>query len=418
MFQVVKCARVVARASRASSLLMAFALTGCGTLSVIQLDKNDAGAVEFAHTGDLKAEVDSLAQPLIESGQTPGVMVGVLTADGTAHFYGYGMADKDSKTLPDADTLFAIGSLSKGFLGDITAFLVDEGALSWDDTLEKLLPPGTPLSADARTITVLQLATHTSGLPRQPMNPQTLAYFIQYEFTGRNFYRQFDTAYVLDYLADFKRPVSTEPEYSNIGYGLLGYIIEQRTGRSLDSLLQEKIAGPLGLVSTGYEPETLPGFAQRARGYVGDHPLFMRRGTPAPDFQFTELMKGSAAVYSDARDLLAYAAAHLRDDGSHYHEVLAGNLQVRARGKEGNTGIAWFEDQVDGERINYQEGLVAGYQSYIGLDLAHHTAVVVLQNSFNFTFAIGHRLLIRMAKAQELNASRDSAPTSAIGASG
>src|SRR6185503_9900192 len=113
---------------------------------------------------DLKAEVDSLALPVIAEGQTPGLIVGVLTADGRMRFFGYGVANDARRVAPDGDTIFPVGSVSKGFVGAIAASLVEEGVLSWNDTLRELLPPEVKLSADARKITVLQLATHTSGL--------------------------------------------------------------------------------------------------------------------------------------------------------------------------------------------------------------------------------------------------------------
>lgn len=389
-------------------------LAGCTTASTLFADHDDKAAVRYATTGDLKTEVDSLAKPLIESGETPGIMVGVLTPDGQTHFYSYGVADKTTGAPPDPDTLYAVGSLSKGFLGDVTAMLVDQGELSWDDTLGELLPPDAPISADAKKITLLQLATHTSGLPREPDTFQTFRYFLQYQFTGVNFYRHFDADFTLHYLTDFEAPKKPEVRYSNIGYGLLGYAIEQHTGKSLDELLTELVTGPLGLTSTGYDPEVLGSHPDRARGYAGDEPQFIRRGQPTPDFQFPELMKGSAAVYSDARDLLKYAAANLSQDDSRLTRVLEDNLKPRVTDVYDQPAIAWFVDEVQGEEITYQEGLVAGYSSYVGLDRRHHVAVVVLENSFNWDFRVGLPLLIRMAKAREIIAARESQPPTTV----
>jgi len=174
---------------------------------------------------------------MVETGHTPGVIVGVLLPDGTMRFFGYGVADQISGHEPDADTLFAIGSMSKAFLAAIAAKVVDEGVLSWDDTLDTLLPPDTPLSPDARKITLLQLATHTSGLPRQPITPQTLRYFVEYLFDGESFYRHFDIAYARDYLAEFSTDEQGQLRYSNIGYGILGWILQLKTGKSVDDLL-------------------------------------------------------------------------------------------------------------------------------------------------------------------------------------
>jgi CubicO group peptidase (beta-lactamase class C family) len=291
--------------------LALLALSACGTLSRLQVDNSDQQALRLARSGDLRAEVDALAQPLIDSRRTPGVVVGVLGADGQKHFFGYGVTDRLTGRQPDGSTLFAVGSLSKGFVGDIAALLVQDGTLSWSDTLEQLLPAGSALSDDAKRITLLQLATHTSGLPRQPMTPQTLRYFIEYLFTGNSFYRHFDRRYLLDYLADFERPEHLEPQYSNIGYGLLSHVLELHSGEKIDELLQARVAVPLGLSNTDYLAQHLPGYRQRARGHAGDQPKFIRRGQPVPDWQFTDILHGTAALYSNADDLLSYAAAHL-----------------------------------------------------------------------------------------------------------
>ncbi|MES2018977.1 MAG: serine hydrolase [Pseudomonadota bacterium] len=376
-------------------------LSACGTLSRMELDADDTEAARYAHSGDLKAEVDKLAQPLIDSKETTGMIVGVLQADGSEQFFGYGVTDQGGHR-PDGNTLFAIGSLSKGFLSATTAVLVQEGKLHWDDTLEQLLPAHVQLSRDARKITLLQLVTHTSGLPRQPFTPQTLRYFVEYLFTGNSFYRHFDRDYLLNYMASFKHEGAIKPQYSNIGYGLLGYILETHSGKTMDTLVHEKMLTPLHLDSTGYAPKQMAGYAERARGHAGDQPKFIRRGQPVPDWQFTDIMSGSAALYSNASDLLGYARAHLYPSGDAVLDgALRETLKVRYEQPVEAAASAWIVDQIDGRKITYQIGLVAGYTAYLGMDVANKTTVVVLQNNFNWTNRIGHRLLLRMARATD-----------------
>jgi CubicO group peptidase (beta-lactamase class C family) len=372
-------------------------LAGCATLTEMELDNSPAEHARYAGSHNLQAEVDSLARPLVEQGETPGIVVGVLLPDGSTAYFGYGTIMQGKHVKPDGDTIFPIGSLSKGFLGAMATSLVEEGVLSWDDTLGKLLPADTPLSPDAKKITLLQLATHTSGLPRQPITFQTFRYFVQFLFTGENFYRHFDRKYVFDYLSDFTTPKQVEPRYSNIGYGLLGHVIELRTGQPLNALMEKMLAQPLALKNTGYAPELLPGYVTRALGHAGDQPKFLERGTLVPDWEFTNLMKGSAGVYSSARDLLTFAAAHLDGHKTKLSTALADTMEVRfARAKDA-PAVAWVVDDIDGQRITYQVGLVAGYTSYLGVDVEHRTAVVVLQNSFNWKGKIGHKLLTRLA---------------------
>ncbi|MEI7429615.1 MAG: serine hydrolase domain-containing protein [Betaproteobacteria bacterium] len=365
-------------------------------MSSIEIDASDVQPKAYSLSENLQAEVDSLAQPLISQGHTPGMVVGVLLPDGSTQFFGYGTIDSSAANTPDADTLFAIGSLSKGFLGAITELLVNEGVLSWDDTLQDLLPPGTPLSPDARKITLLQLATHMSGLPRQVFNSTTLQQFVGYLFTGESFYRQFDHPFVLGYLADFETAPVELPKYSNLGFGLIGHILELRTGLSVDELLARKLVAPLGLKCTGYAPEKLPCALLRAHGHAGDQPKFIRRGTAVPDWQFTRFMRGSAGGHSNARDLLNFAAAHLKGRETPFNAALNDALKIRFNRPNEAAAVAWIVDEIDGQRITYQIGLVAGYTSYIGMDAERKTAVVVLQNSFNWGNNIGHKLLLRL----------------------
>lgn len=375
---------------------------GCGTLSSRDYASTGDEVARLARSGDVKAEADALAQPLIDSGHTPGIVVGVLLPDRTCRCFAYGVRDKTTGARPDGHTLFPIGSVSKGFVAVAAASLVQAGALSWSDTLAERLPAGTPLSPDARKITLVQLATHTAGLPRQPNTLGVFVRLIDYFFTGRNFYRQLDLPYLLDYLAAFDAPDPIHPNYSNIGYAYLAHVLEVRTGQPACMLVESTVIRPLGLQQTGYDPGRLPGWEARARGYAGDQPRCMRRGSPVPEWQNTEALRSSVALYSCAEDLLTFAGAHLHGTGDPARDAaLRDTLQPRADPPPFTPGLGWFLDNIDGQILAYQTGVMAGYACYLGMDLRHKTAVVVLQNSVNLIDHVGHKLLLRMACAAD-----------------
>ncbi|VTN12443.1 D-alanyl-D-alanine-carboxypeptidase/endopeptidaseAmpH precursor [Raoultella terrigena] len=152
------------------------------------------------------------------------------------------MTDAKNRYPITPDTLFALGSLSKGVTAEAITLLVNEGRLHWDDTLAMLLPPETRLSADAKNITLLQLVTHTSGLPRQPMNLLSLEHLLAYLSDGENFYHELDGDGALGYLSTFNAPLVREPEYSNLGYAILGYILKYQTGESVEALASRMIS--------------------------------------------------------------------------------------------------------------------------------------------------------------------------------
>jgi CubicO group peptidase (beta-lactamase class C family) len=379
----------------ALAALAAVMLSACGTLSTWNVGDIPSLPADPRPLGEV---VDDLASPLVTQGRTPGLIVGLRLPDGSTRFFGYGTTVQGADTPPGPDTLFAIGSLSKGFLGAITASVVQEGKLSWTDQLGGLLPPEYPLSPDGAAITVEQLATHTSGLPRQQPTLRTLSYFVGYLFTGENFYRHLDQDAVLGALADFTAPSFREPLYSNIGYGILGYVVERRSGQTLDALLAERITGPLGLSHTGYTPEALPDYDLRTRGYAGDQPKFIARGQPTPDWRMTSILRGSASLYSSARDLLTFADAYLRPNTTPLSLALTDTLRIRYQRPREAAAVAWIADEVNGVEIVYQVGLIAGYTSYLALDPVHGTAVVVLQNAFNWDYSLGHKLMLLLAE--------------------
>lgn len=344
----------------------------------------------------LRAGVDRLAQRVLAERETPGLIIGVATPDGRRHFFSYGSGEVDGDPL-GPDTLFPIGSLTKGYVGALLSVLVGEGLLRWDEPLAELLP-GFRLTPQAARITLQQLATHTAGLPRQPTDLRLLAALLRFTFAGSNFYARFDTEALARFLADFEPPTHVEPAYSNIGYALIGMAIESRTGRSLGALLRDKVLEPLHLEHTGFDPASIAGGQHRAQGHAGDQPLFMPRGRPVPDWRYPGAMQGCAALYSSAADLLQFAVAHLDANASALNGLLADNLRVRVPRAEDAPGIAWVTDQFDGIPIANQVGMAVGHTAYVGVHRDSCTAVVVLQTSFNWNFKIGHKLLLRLVR--------------------
>lgn len=371
-------------------------LSGCaGTLSQMNMPSSEVKQV--AQSGRALS-VDELVSEYMQSKQVTGMVVAVIRHNGPATFYCYGVTDAKNRYPITPDTLFALGSLSKGITAEVTTLLVNEGRLHWDDTLATLLPPGTPLSADAQKITLLQLVTHTSGLPRQPMNMLSLEHLVGYLSDGENFYQDLDSDGVLNYLSTFNAPLTHEPRYSNIGYAILGYVLKYQTGESIETLSAQKIFLPLGMKNASFDPQSLRAFPRRALGHAGDQPKLISRGALTPDWQFSNNMVGAASLYSDARDLIEYTRAHFSATQSAALNKAFNDVTVDyfPREKEA-ANIAWITDTYGQQKITYQVGYIGGYSSYIGFDKENQNAVVVLQNSFNWSNYIGHALLRHVA---------------------
>lgn len=372
-----------------------FLFSGCTTYdSTRMVDRSAAGK----RTGEfsLQAEVDELAEPLITSGESHSLAIGVLTADGTVHHFSYGPTNT---VMPAAETIFEIGSVTKPFVANLLAILVQEGQLRYEDTVREILPADVKVSESLSDVTLYELVTHTAGLPLHPQPVAKWAYFLDFAFTGRNPYRYITRPYLYRYLRTCKVPPKMERQYdySNFGYGLLGHLIEVKTGRPLPDLMTEKIFQPLHMRDTTFTltPE------QRGRlacGHAGDEPTFLRRHRPVADWDMGEIMRASGGLYSSTSDLLRFAGANLGMSGQALDAQLAATHAVQFDTPLQGITLAWAIERTAGGRASTisRIGVVAGYCAYLGMDTEKRVAVTVLGNNFNWTDKIGHKLLLRL----------------------
>ena len=174
--------------------------------------------------------------------------------------------------------------------------MVRRGEVSLTDPVAKFLPSGVKVpSRNGRQITLLDLATHTSGLPRS-LNMERIRDF-------SNPYSSIPITDVYDFLSshELKREIGAEWEYSNLGYGLLGHALARAAGvKSIDALVRHRITGPLKLKSTGYERG---GGAAMAKGHDPS-------GEAVPYWDFGEF-KGAGGLNSSVDDLLTFLEANV-----------------------------------------------------------------------------------------------------------
>ncbi|MER7751139.1 serine hydrolase domain-containing protein [Kitasatospora sp. NPDC097643] len=245
---------------------------------------------------EVPADLDHLLRPLFRAvGPGGGVAVAVIRGDERTVAC-RGQSDRSGERPVRADTRFELGSVTKTFTGLLLAEMVARGEVRYDDPIDRYLPadatPGYPYE---RPITLLHLATHTSGLPRLPVGLLPAA--APRWFTRP--YATFGPAHLLRALP--RTPVrgtpGTQVRYSNLGCGLLGLLLANAAGQRYDDLLAARVCGPLGLVDTSCGPGR-----EDAAGY--------RRGRRVPSFRLPAL-PGAAALRSTADDMLRYLQAHL-----------------------------------------------------------------------------------------------------------
>jgi D-alanyl-D-alanine-carboxypeptidase/D-alanyl-D-alanine-endopeptidase len=260
-------------------------------------------------------------------------------------------------------TLFEIGSISKVFTGIFIADAVTEGKLSLDDTMAQRLPVKFAQAATG-AVTLKQLATHTSCLPRLPDNFQDAA--------TADPYARYDDKKLFEYLADAKLTAlpPCAAEYSNLGFGILGVILEKTYGKPWATLIAEKITGPLGMPDT----VTVLSAAQQSRlaePWNGDQ--------PASSWTFKTLA-GAGALRSTLADLSKLADAFLAGSKGPLAKawpLLAGDLaDMPIVG--GKIGLALIHLKSAGEDAYLHDGATGGYQSFFQVRPASGRAVIVL----------------------------------------
>lgn len=318
------------------------------------------------------AELDELVQTLVKNGEAKGIVLGLLEPDGTRRVATAGDAGTGARPL-SAKTVFEIGSINKTFTNTVLADMVNRGEVALSDPVAKFLPAGVKVpSRNGRHITLLDLATHTSGLPRVPTG---------YKIPDRsNPYAHYEAKHLYDFLASYEleRDVGAEPAYSNLGAGLLGHALARAAGvETLGELIRQRISGPLKMNMTDYGRNGQLG-AWIAKGHS-------EKGEQVPYWDVA-VLSGAGGLNSTIADMLTYLEANVGAPKSPLEVAMRETHLPRRslRNKEFSVGLGWQQRTRGGQTIVHHGGGTAGFQSYLAFDPATGAGVVILGNSAGF----------------------------------
>jgi serine-type D-Ala-D-Ala carboxypeptidase/endopeptidase len=326
---------------------------------------------------------DEVLQALIDAhvaqGRAVGIVLGVLDADGTTRIFSAGTAGAGGRPLGER-SLFEIGSNTKVFTATILADMVRRGEVQLSDPLSLYLPPGVRAPTyGGREITLLDLATHTSGLPSEPDNmaPETPA----------DFYAGYTAAHLHAFLHQhrLRREPGAQFEYSNLGMGLLGHLLSRAAGADYETLVRQRLLEPLGMQNTGIRP----GEDARRRMTTG-HDI---RGV-VTRYIDTGILAGAGALSSDSHDMLRFLAAHVGEPTSDLEEAMRSMREPRAKRSEtGSVGLGWLIRAGTDSRIVWHNGATPGFQTFMGFDPDRSVGVVVLSNSAHSNTNLGFHII-------------------------
>lgn len=314
---------------------------------------------------DLAATVDAFCEPVVESEVVVGLVIGVI--DGEDRLVrGYGRLLAGADTPPEPTTLYEIGSISKVFTGLLLADAAERGLVALDDPVQMHLPEGVTLRPwGGHDILLWHLATHSSGLPRMPRDeaPDPNDPFAHYDVAGMHA--------AIDDARARRRPGSSY-EYSNLGVGILGYVMMRVNGcETFDEVLRERITGPLGMADTA----------------VGLGPELRRRFAPPHDADLAPshawnlaTMAGAGGIRSTVPDMLEFAALQLAPGDSPLAGAVALTQKKHHDGRGGIAlGLGWHFAR-DGTTLVHS-GQTGGYHAYMLVSPATRRAVCMLTNT-------------------------------------
>jgi CubicO group peptidase (beta-lactamase class C family) len=294
------------------------------------------------------------------------LVVGIIDAKGR-RVVAYGSLAKGDKRPLDGDTVFEIGSMTKVFTSLVLMDMVQKGEVAVTDPVAMHLPSGVKVpERNGRKITLEDLATQSSGLPRMPSN-----------FKPRdpsNPYADYSADLLYAFLSGYQltRDIGAQFEYSNLGVGLLGQALSLRAGTDYETMVRARVLEPLGMTRTGVtlSPE------MKARLAVG-HDTNL---DPVPNWDLGALA-GAGALRSSANDMLTFLAANLGYEKTPLAAAMAAQLSIRRPAGPGmEIAYNWFIQTKNGKSIIWHNGGTGGYRSYMGFDPQTRAGVVVLSN--------------------------------------
>lgn len=321
--------------------------------------------------------LDAMVNKALGVFRVPGVAVGVIIDGKIVVAKGYGLRDQNNALPVTENTLFAIGSCTKAFTTHVLGQLADEGKISCDDPVIKYLPEFR-LKDEYATyhITIRDLVTHQSGLPRHDL--------LWYNSDlSRN-----DLLHRLRYL-DASTDLRGKFQYNNLMYVVAALVIERVTGQTWEEAVQSRVFAPLGMSRSNFSVLD----SQKSDDF--SLPFREKNGSiQSIPFNNITIVGPAGSINSSVTDMLKWVGLQLSNGTFEGHQFLkketlqamhTPQVSLRTFPEEGSSflgyGLGWFTGMHEGRYYVFHGGGIDGFISSTGFLPKEKMGVVVLTNS-------------------------------------
>jgi CubicO group peptidase (beta-lactamase class C family) len=307
-------------------------------------------------------QVDEFIQEEMTQRRIPAVVLKIVQGGRDVKTAAYGFANLELGIAATTNSVFEIGSVTKQFTASCILLLQQDGKLAVEDLIAKHLPE---IPNSWSNATIRHLLSHTSGI-------KSYTGLDGFALTRRLTQAQFISA-IGEHPLEFQPGESWK--YSNTGYSLLGYIIENVSGKSYWDFLRERILAPLEMNSTGNRN---PGviITNRVSGYEQTNRLHINR-----DYDITDVFAAGAMV-STVSDLAKWnLALETETPLSVASRTAAWTPQRLNSGKPTTYGFGWYVDAVDGHKYVGHGGHTSGFSASVMRFPEDQIFIIVLTNT-------------------------------------
>jgi beta-lactamase class C len=322
-------------------------------------------------------EFDSFIKMSVANQQAPGAALAVVKDTNIIFLKGYGLREFGKPDSINERTVFRIGSVSKSVTATLCAVLVREGVIHWDDLVTKYLPDFKLKSEEStKKLTIRHLLSHTEGLP----------YHAYTDMVDKS--APIDT--LIDYLQDLD--LIAEPgkiySYQNVGFSLIGKVIEAATKKSFEEVLTEKLFRPLEMADASASFQGILKNENSAKPHKLTHPLKISEiyysvspagGVNASAQDMALWMK---EILSQKSNVLAIEQLNEIFEPQVHATVRNLNFFKWKRVRKSFYGLGWRVISFsDGDTLLYHGGLVNNYRCEVAINPKKRIAVALLVNS-------------------------------------